>query len=210
MEDANNPATNPGTENQKPEANQAQPAAGTQQNANNQQATPQDWTAQLDEILNKRLDGIAKSILKSNGVEDADIGDILKQYHAGKKKATDDAQAEHTRLADENKALRAQILEGQVQTKAAALLEKVGANAKYLTQVLKLADLTEATKDGKIDEAKLEAALKKVVDDCDAFKTAPAGNNGFQNVGAKKNEPEAEDETARIRRVMGLPPLPKN
>jgi hypothetical protein len=39
-----------------------------------------EWLDKLDSIINKRIDGLAKSILKDNGVNDNDIKDIISQF----------------------------------------------------------------------------------------------------------------------------------
>ena len=64
------------------EQNQNTTQQNTQQGTGGSQQTPNydEIFSKLDAILDKRSDGLAKSALKDNGVDEGEIADIVKAY----------------------------------------------------------------------------------------------------------------------------------
>jgi hypothetical protein len=160
----------------------------------------------LDAILEKRLDGLTKSILKDNGTSDDDIKEIISQYKTHKVTKNKQTSDELEKLRAENTSLKNQILDGKLSSAAIKVAEKVGIDTKYIPQVMKLADLSNVTKDGEIDEEKLNEAMAKVVAECEVFKktSKKEENKGFKNIGGNSSEDKPEDSIAKIRKAMGL------
>ena len=160
----------------------------------------------LDAIIEKRLDGLTKSILKDNGTSDDDIKDIISQYKTHKATKTKQTTDEIETLKKENASLKSQILEGKLSSAAIKVADKVGIDSKYIPKVMKLADLSNVEKNGDIDEEKLSEAMAKVVEECEVFKKTSKTDEtkGFKNVGGNSSEDKAEDSIAKIRKAMGL------
>ena len=162
----------------------------------------------LDAILDKRSDGLAKSALKDNGIDESEITDIVKAYREQKQnKATEQATAltnAQNTIADLQKQLADRDLEDAL---SAAALE-TGIDAKQLPYVTRLADRTDVLgTDGKPDAEKVKAALNKVLEDVPALKTSANANKGFQPVGNKGGDNSAgsgEDADKKLRSYFGL------
>lgn len=178
----------------------------TNQNAENNSNDNSELFTKLDAIIEKRIDGLTKSILKDNGTSDDDIKDIISQYKSHKATKIKQTSDELEKLRAENSSLKSQILDGKLSSAAIKVAEKIGIESKYIPQVMKLADLSNVTKDGEVDEDKLNEAMAKVIEECDVFKktTKTEENKGFKNVGGNSSDDKAEDSIAKIRRAMGL------
>jgi hypothetical protein len=166
-----------------------------------------EWLDKLDSIINKRIDGLAKSILKDNGVNDNDIKDIISQYNSNKATKAKNTVDEISQLKAENASLKKRIMDGDLLTSANKQADKLNIDKKYISQVLKLADLSKATDGDKINEDALNEAMAKVVEECGVFKVSKnntESNSGFKNIGAKEAGDEVEDSMAKIRKAMGL------
>ena len=87
----------------------------------------------LDAIIEKRLDGLTKSILKDNGTSDDDIKDIISQYKTHKATKTKQTTDEIETLRKENASLKSQILEGKLSSAAIKVADKVGIDSDTFT-----------------------------------------------------------------------------
>ena len=159
----------------------------------------------LDAILEKRIDGLTKSILKDNGTNDDDIKEIISQYKAQKAVKTQQASDELKQLKKENALLKSTILDGKLSASAVKVAKKLDIDDKYIPQVMKLADLSKVTIDGEVNEEALNQAMAKVIEECDVFKKANTGEKkGFKNIGATYSDTANEDGLDKIRAIMGL------
>ena len=181
-----------------------QPAEGTTQTV----APDYDEIfSKLDAILDKRADGLAKSALKDNGVDETEISDIVKAYREQKQaKATEQAAA----LETANKTitgLQAQIAERDMNDALNAAALELGIDGTSLPYVVRLADKTDLLgTDGKPDADKVKAAIAKVLEDVPALKASANENKGFVPVGAKAGESadSGEDSEKKLRSYFGL------
>jgi len=168
-------------------------------NTQGQTETPKNsdnFAEKFEEILNKRIDGVAKSILKANGMEeDEEIKSFIASYHQKKeennKKITDEMEA----LKKENEELKTNAFKNEVETSIKGLSGKLGFDEKYTKQITKLADLSDIKNEtGKVSEEKLTEAINKVLEECEAFKITKQNEtkniNGFTVVGVGQNETE--------------------
>ena len=179
------------------------------QQQNNQQQTPNydEVFARLDAILEKRSDGLAKSALKDNGIDENEIADIVKAYREQKQnKATEQATAltsAQTQIAD----LKKQIADRDLEDALSAAALEFGIDAKQLPYVTRLADRTNVLgTDGKPDAEKVKAAINKVLEDVPALKASADGNKGFVPIGAKSGDGagSGEDAEKKLRSYFGL------
>ena len=161
----------------------------------------------LDAILDKRADGLAKSALKDNGIEESEIADIVKAYREQKQtKATEQTEAltaAQNRVAE----LEKQISETAIDNAMSAAALDLGINAKSLPYVTRLANREGILgNDGKPDAEKVKEAINKVLEDVPALKASTADNKGFQSVGAKSGESatSGDDEEKKLRSYFGL------
>lgn len=161
----------------------------------------------LDAILDKRTDGLAKSALKDNGIDENEVADIVKAYREQKQaKATEQTNALNTanqRIAELEKQIADRVLDDALS--AAAM--KLGVDAKQLPYVTRLASREGVLgEDGAPDATKVEEAISKVLDDVPALKATANGNNGFQTVGAKTGDGAGSggDADKKLRGYFGL------
>ena len=189
--------------NQNPNAQQQEP--GAQQQPGTQQQNPganidYDKLAQaLERGTAQKENAIMKSFFDQQGISEEDAKQLISDFKAQR-------AAKQTDLQKENEQLKAQILQGKVDTaisKAATELGIAAANVPYVT---KLADLTGATNDkGEVDSKKIKEALEKVLTDIPAFKATETNTGkGFQ-VGGKGADPDKVDEAEKkLRAAFGL------
>ena len=178
------------------------------QQAGNQQQAPNydEIFKKLDAILDKRADGLAKSALKDNGVEESEIADIVKAYREQKQsKQTEQSNALNTA----NKTiedLKKQISERDVNDAFSAAALELGVDASTLPYVSRLADKSGVLNaDGKPDKEKVKAAISKVLEDVPALKASANGNKGFVPVGTKNTGAAGSEEAdAKLRKAFGL------
>lgn len=204
MAEQNTNNTNPGTQNPAQNAENGAPSAtSAQQAAPNYDAL----FAKLDAILDKRSDGLAKSALKDNGIEDSDIADIVKAYREQKQtKANEQATAltnANKQIADLQKQIADRAIDDAFNTAALEL----GVDAKQLPYVSRLAardDILGA--DNKPDADKVKAAINKVLEDVPALKASANANKGFVPIGSKTGEGagSGEDAEKKLRSYFGL------
>lgn len=161
----------------------------------------------LDAILDKRSDGLAKSALKDNGIDENEIADIVKAYRDQKQsKATEQANALTT--ANQTIAsLQSQIAERDMNDalNAAALEFGIDGNSlQYVTRLVDRTDLLNA--DGKPDAEKVKAAVNKVLEDVPALKSTASENKGFVPVGNKTggSADSGDDTEKKLRSYFGL------
>lgn len=158
----------------------------------------------LDSILSKRSEGLAKSALKDNGLEEEEVKAALSEYRSRKEQQAQEVQNNLAELTKENKALKAQLLQGRIESAASRQAFELGLEAKSVPYLVKMADFAQAVgDDGMIDEEKVKSAVEKVLEDIPGLKPSAAKNTGFVKVGAQSTDdvPSYDD---RLRRAFGL------
>lgn len=170
--------------------------------------TDAELFAKFDEILAKRSQGIIKSVLKDNGTEDAEIAEILGRYKASKQTAKTQEQEAFTTLKTQNEELTKKLFDIELNGAAAKVAAEIGLDASKLSYAMKLADMTQATNDGKINSDALKSALEDVLKNIPEFKskqTTQEDKGGVRKVGADHQEPETTDAISKMRKALGLP-----
>lgn len=145
--------------------------------------------AEVDSIVEKRLARQARELQKAdkNGESEQELSSVRKEVEELKKQ------------------LSAERVEAALRKQAAAL----GVDSKSVDYVVRLADLNDVlTEDGKPDEAKLTAAVNKVLADIPALKPQKSEQKGIRVVGSagKETESSAGSDEEKMRRAMGLKP----
>jgi len=162
--------------------------------------------AKLDKILEQRTDGLGKSALKVNGIDDAESKEILAAYREHKTaKATEQDSALQT-AKSRAKALEKELTDARISTAIKDAAAEVGIDRKTAAYIVRLIDRDGlADTDGKVAEDKVVEAVKKVLEDIPSLKT-DKGGAGFVPVGAKTPDastPQGEED-AKLRRAFGL------
>lgn len=157
----------------------------------------------IQQMINSRQERAESAVLKSYfsqlGLNEDEAKQALEAFKAQKAEKS-------TNLQKENEQLKAQILQGKVDTAISKTASELGIAAENVPYVTKLADLTGATNDkGEVDSKKIKEALEKVLNDVPAFKTAePEKKKGFQ-LGSSGSQTEKVDEAEkRLRAAFGL------
>lgn len=195
----NNPAPNPAPNPATP-APTPTPAAGP--------AAPNydDLFAKLDSILDKRSDGLAKSALKDNGIEESEIAEIVKAYRAQKastaQKQADDLTNAQARVAALEKEIADRDLTATLTDVALNELKLDPKIAPYATRLVDRSTIVDAA--GKPDAAKTKEALEKVLTDIPALKNEGNNGKGFVPVGAKTQGNPTDNPEAKLRSFFGL------
>ena len=186
-------------------------------NNNNQNAGGLDF-AKLDEILEKRMNSVLKSVLKGNGVEDeGDLSGIISAYRNSKTQAQNAQNDRIAELERENNAYKAKERENAINSVVNSTAKTLGIDTEKLA-MMKF-DTSEAVdKDGKVDAAKMKQALEALVEKAPWLKNENADNNNNQNNngnngGFKPGNPggdgKKDDKTEynRLRKLAGLKPI---
>ena len=167
----------------------------------------------LDEIADKRINGIVKNILKENGLDDDGVKDVLASYLDSKKAKKTEVETELANLRKTNAELNTKIKASEKNALVAKQARELGIAESNLKFVTKLADFTNIEKDGQYDEEAIKSALEAVINEVPAFKTEKKSDNndaGFVKVGGQKNEQSNDDlATNQLRKLMGLPEIKK-
>ena len=179
---------------------QDNPPAGTQQNA------PAFDYEKLASIINGKQsvteDTVLKSYFKQQGLSPEEMEQAINSFKEQKAKNTPDVAKMQSDLTSANTARMNAVIE------KSAVLEAVrqGVNVKQVDYVLKLADFSNVADDkGAVDTEKLTEAIKKVLDDVPAFKSAQQNDgNGFQQIGGQGDNSSNKNEDDLIKKAFGL------
>jgi hypothetical protein len=182
----------------------------TQPVAQTQPATTPNYDEifnKLDAILEKRTDGLAKSALKDNGIDESEIADIVKAYREQKQSR---ASEQATALSDAQKTiadLQKQIADRTLDDAFSTAALELGVDAKQVPYVSRLAARDDVLgADNKPDVEKVKASINKVLEDIPALKASANANKGFVPVGAKTGESagSGDDAEKKLRSYFGL------
>lgn len=163
---------------------QSQANVNTNVNNSNTGVNYDEIFKKLDSILEKRSDGIAKSALKDNGYEDAEMKDILNQYRASKQAKSQEVDNQISTLQAENESLKASIQKEKLNNEALNQARALNVDDKTIPYLIKLADFKGVIDDkGVIAPDKVKTALEAVLNDIPNLKKVENGTAGVQ-VGA--------------------------
>jgi len=146
-------------------------------------------------------DNVLKGYFKSQGLSKEEAEQAIATFKAEQEKNKPDFAAVQKQAAD----AQAAALQAQIERDAMILAADVGVDLKTMPYVLKMADLSEATAEGKVDNEKLKAALLKVLEDVPSLKanTDPAQGKGFRFGAGGSGEPNDATEDA-LDRIFGV------
>lgn len=179
-------------------------------NPNEPQPTPQGNPApafdydKLASLINGKQsiaeDTVLKSYFKEQGLSADEMKQAIGAFKEQKAKNTPDIAKMQSEVESANNAK----LTAEVNQSATLEAVKQGVDIASIPYVLKMADFSAVSADGKINAEKLTEAVKKVLDDIPALK-AKANENagGVQKIGGDGNSDKNLTEDA-LREIFGI------
>lgn len=164
-------------------------------NPNETQPTPQGNPApafdydKLASLINGKQsvaeDTVLKSYFKEQGLSADEMKQAIGAFKEQKAKNTPDIAKMQSDVENADKAK----LIAEVNQSATLEAVKQGVDVASIPYVLKMADFSAVSTDGKINTEKLTEAVKKVLDDIPALKAKAANENagGVQKIGGDGN-----------------------
>lgn len=185
----NNPTPNPNEPQPTPQGNPPAPAF--------------DYDKLASLITGKQSvteDTVLKSYFKEQGLSADEMKQAIGAFKEQKAKNTPDIAKIQSEVESANNAK----LTAEVNQLATLEAVKQGVDVASIPYVLKMADFSAVTADGKINAEKLTEAVKKVLDDVPALK-AKANENagGVQKIGGDGNGNKNLTEDA-LRGIFGI------
>ena len=162
-------------------------------NPNEPQPTPQgnpapafDYDKLASLITGKQNvteDTVLKSYFKEQGLSADEMKQAIGAFKEQKAKNTPDIAKMQSEVESANNAK----LTAEVNQSATLEAVKQGVDIASIPYVLKMADFSAVTADGKINTEKLTEAVKKVLDDVPALKKTADNSAGVQKIGGDGN-----------------------
>lgn len=162
-------------------------------NPNETQPTPQGNPApafdydKLASLINGKQsvteDTVLKSYFKEQGLSADEMKQAIGAFKEQKAKNTPDIAKMQSEVESANNAK----LTAEVNQSATLEAVKQGVDVASIPYVLKMADFSAVTADGKINTEKLTEAVKKVLDDVPALKKTADNSAGVQKIGGDGN-----------------------
>lgn len=163
-------------------------------NPNETQPTPQGNPApafdydKLASLINGKQsvaeDTVLKSYFKEQGLSAEEMKQAIGAFKEQKAKNTPDIAKMQSEVESANNAK----LTAEVNQSATLEAVKQGVDVASIPYVLKMADFSAVSTDGKINAEKLTEAVKKVLDDIPALKAKASENaGGVQKIGGDGN-----------------------
>lgn len=144
----------------------------------------QNTTATIDydkiaNILDGRMkateDSVLKGYFKEQGLTGEEMAQAINMFKADKASKTPDIESLNAQITEANK----RALNAELELKATEIATELGVSAAKVPYLLKMADTSKATKDGKIDKAKLKESLEAVLNDVPELKGQVQDSNNF-------------------------------
>lgn len=162
-------------------------------NPNGTQPTPQgnpapafDYDKLASLITGKQSvteDTVLKSYFKEQGLSADEMKQAIGAFKEQKAKNTPDIAKIQSEVESANNAK----LTAEVNQSATLEAVKQGVDVASIPYVLKMADFSAVSTDGKINSEKLTEAVKKVLDDIPALKKTADNSAGVQKIGGDGN-----------------------
>lgn len=195
-----------GTNTSQVEQTQQQTNANAQQQSQTGSAPVFDYDKLVNILAGRQAaneESVLKGYFKQQGITGEEAVQAIEAFKAQKAKNTPDPAALQNQIASANAA----ALRAQMENKALLMASELGVELKTMPYVLKMADLTQAVADGKIDDEKLKASITKVLEDIPQLKAKTENTAGGFRVGADgggSTTGSGETLESRLRAAAGL------
>jgi hypothetical protein len=149
---------------------------------------------ELANVLDKRQDGLLKSLLKQQGISDNELSQAITMFKDSQAQKVNEEKTRIATMETENQTLKAQLQDMQLNNVANQVALELGIESSKIPYILKLADLKTAINEkGEIAQDTVKTVLNKVLEDLPEFKTSNAQNNGFQKIGVGNSDMDKKD-----------------
>lgn len=183
---------------------QTQPETQQTQQQTTQQTTPEfDYDKLASLIAGKQTvteDTVLKSYFKQQGLSEDEMKQAINSFKETKAKNTPDVSA----LQNDLSVAKSAHLQAVIEKSATLEAVKQGVDIKSIPYLLKMADFKDCTdENGSIKAEALTNAVKTVLDDIPALKSAQENIGGVQKIGGdgKSSNKETED---MLRGIFGI------
>lgn len=180
------------------------------QNQQQQSTAPEIDYGKIEAMINKgnqqKENAILKSYFEQQGMTEEEIKTAVNDYKANKANKAQEEKNAFITMQEENKQLKAQILQNNINAKATEIGLDMGVDKNAVAYLVKMADLTKAVNEkNEISEEAIKDAFEEVLKNVPALKASTNSNEGFK-IGADSHQQE-NDKTNILRKAAGLPPL---
>ena len=200
---------NPNTQTQQTEGQQSTQTAQSQQQSTQQEqagGTPAFDYDKLAHILAGRQaaneESVLKGYFKQQGITGEEAAQAIAAFKQQKAASTPDPAVLQSQITAANAA----AVQAQMENRALLMAGELGVDLKTMPYVMKMADLSGAVVDGKVDDEKLKESINKVLEDIPQLKVkAEAQQGGGIRVGAGTGSTgETSDINEKMRAAFGL------
>lgn len=188
----------------------AEPAAGDKEGGK-PEGGQQDTGATVSEIDYEKLasviegkksvaeDTVLKNYFKQQGLSQEEMKAAIATYKQQKAESEPDANVLQQDLQQQSQLLVQSKLEN------AAILEAMGLglDQKTIPYVIKMADLSNAIVDGKVDNEAVNKAVSKVLEDIPQLKPEQQMSSGFRIGAGDSDEKSKENQQDQLAKIFG-------
>lgn len=179
------------------------------------QAGTQTPTTAIDydkiaDIVSKRSssaeDSVLKGYFKQQGLDEKQMGEAIASYKQAQAMKQQEEAQRISNLQKENEQMKAQILNGQIDAKAAELAGGLGVDSAKQPFLLKLIERKDLVNDkGELQEDKIKTAVEAVLKAFPDFKSSTGSSNaGFQQIGAGVGGAAGSELDAKLDAAFGI------
>lgn len=150
-------------------------------------------------------DQVLKGYFKQQGLSAEEMASAIDMFKKDKASRVPDIDAlkgqiteKDTLIAEANK----KWLQAEVNLEAYRIAPSLGVDPTTLPYVLKMADTSKATAEGKVDTDALKEAIEAVLNDVPQLKVNPEVNNKGFKIGADNDAPKASQ--AELAKIFGV------
>lgn len=197
---------NPNTQTQQAEGQQ-NPQQSQQQNPQQPQAgsAPAFDYDKLAHILAGRQaaneESVLKGYFKQQGITGEEAAQAIAAFKQQKAASTPDPVALQSQISAANAA----AVQAQMENRALLMAGELGVDLKTMPYVMKMADLSGAVVDGKVDDEKLKESINKVLEDIPQLKVkAEAQQGGGIRVGADTSSTGTGTDEDQLMAAFGI------
>ena len=148
-------------------------------------------------------ESVLKGYFKQQGITGEEAAQAIADFKKQKASKTPDIASIQAQL----NAANSSALQATMENKALLMASDLGVDLKAMPYLIKMADLTEAVKDGKVDDEKLKGALNKVLEAVPQLKakvTAGDGKGAGIRVGADTSGGSKKSEEDELAKAFGI------
>lgn len=145
-------------------------------------------------------DSVLKGYFKQQGLSADEMKAAVKAFKDEKAKNTPDVQA----LTKQVERANANAVNAEIKSQALLMAGELGVDLKTMPYVIKLADMSNVTSEGKIDAEKLKESLQAVLNNLPQLKNDDSQNRGFRVIGGTGTDGRQGADDAALEKAFGI------